>query len=222
MASGRDRLVRRRALRKRPQHERYEELRSTTIVTALETLRRPHGVEHQLDGPRGRGRGDAPVAPRVRAGPGSTHAGSVISGNPDFFRVTKRIHNHLHGSRGRRRTLSATRSTRSTTTIEAERRRDMLDLVSRRRRGPRSRSPDRGIDRAASSPRAPRSCGAVTSDSTSRTTSRAARGDFLIPYVEPADAYVFSRKAYAWEGLDEGRSRSSRRRSMRSLRRTKR
>jgi hypothetical protein len=25
---------------------------------------------------------------------------------------------------------------------------------------------------------------------------------FLIPYVEPARAYVFSRPAYAWEGLD--------------------
>ena len=28
---------------------------------------------------------------------------------------------------------------------------------------------------------------------------------FLLPYVEPADAYVFSRPAYAWEGLDRGR-----------------
>ena len=28
---------------------------------------------------------------------------------------------------------------------------------------------------------------------------------FLLPYVEPADAYVFSRHAYAWEGLDPGR-----------------
>ena len=23
-----------------------------------------------------------------------------------------------------------------------------------------------------------------------------------MPYVEPADAYVFSRQAFAWEGLD--------------------
>jgi trehalose synthase len=27
--------------------------------------------------------------------------------------------------------------------------------------------------------------------------------NFLRPYVEPADAYVFSRRAYLWEGLDE-------------------
>jgi trehalose synthase len=27
--------------------------------------------------------------------------------------------------------------------------------------------------------------------------------DFLRPYVEPADAYVFSRRAYLWEGLEE-------------------
>ena len=27
--------------------------------------------------------------------------------------------------------------------------------------------------------------------------------DFLRPYVEPADAYVFSRRAYIWEGLAE-------------------
>src|SRR5918994_1348999 len=26
--------------------------------------------------------------------------------------------------------------------------------------------------------------------------------EFLIPYVERADAYVFSRPTYAWEGLD--------------------
>jgi trehalose synthase len=30
--------------------------------------------------------------------------------------------------------------------------------------------------------------------------------DFLRPYVEPADAYVFSRRAYLWEGLDEERT----------------
>ena len=30
--------------------------------------------------------------------------------------------------------------------------------------------------------------------------------DFLRPYVEPADAYVFSRRAYLWEGLEEGKT----------------
>jgi trehalose synthase len=30
--------------------------------------------------------------------------------------------------------------------------------------------------------------------------------DFLRPYVEPANAYVFSRRAYLWEGLDEDRT----------------
>jgi trehalose synthase len=29
--------------------------------------------------------------------------------------------------------------------------------------------------------------------------------DFLRPYVEPADAYVFSRKAFVWEGLDDAK-----------------
>ncbi len=29
--------------------------------------------------------------------------------------------------------------------------------------------------------------------------------DFLRPYVEPADAYVFSRAEYAWDGLDRGK-----------------
>jgi trehalose synthase len=28
---------------------------------------------------------------------------------------------------------------------------------------------------------------------------------FLIPYVEPADAYVFSRRAFVWEGLDDAK-----------------
>jgi trehalose synthase len=30
--------------------------------------------------------------------------------------------------------------------------------------------------------------------------------DFLRPYVEPANAFVFSRRAYLWEGLDEDRT----------------
>ena len=30
---------------------------------------------------------------------------------------------------------------------------------------------------------------------------------FLLPYVEPADAYVFSRHAYAWEGSTPAASR---------------
>ena len=29
---------------------------------------------------------------------------------------------------------------------------------------------------------------------------------FLRPYVERADAYVFSRRAYEWEGLDSSRT----------------
>src|SRR6185436_15451249 len=28
---------------------------------------------------------------------------------------------------------------------------------------------------------------------------------FLIPYVEPADAYVFSRQSFGWEGLDRAK-----------------
>ena len=36
-------------------------------------------------------------------------------------------------------------------------------------------------------------------------TARAA-WDFLRPYVEPADAYVFSRRAYLWEGLEESKT----------------
>jgi hypothetical protein len=43
---------------------------------------------------------------------------------------------------------------------------------------------------------------------------------FLIGYVEPADAYVFSRRSYTWEGLDESKVTVIARRSTPSRRRT--
>ena len=95
----------------------------------------------------------------------------------------------------------ARRSTRCTTRRSAKLRRSWptrsLRMTScsctiRRRRGSSSRSARRGR----------LSCGAATSASTRRTTSLAQAWDFLRGYVEEAQAYVFSREEFVWEGLD--------------------
>ena len=47
--------------------------------------------------------------------------------------------------------------------------------------------------------------GAATSGSTAPTSLARAAWSFLLPHVQLADAVVFSRRAYVWEGLDEAR-----------------
>src|ERR1700730_16578445 len=86
----------------------------------------------------------------------------VIPGNPEFFRVTKRIHNHLHGAAGDGGRLA------------------------REARGAY------GVGRCHVGLHMP--------------TERArAAWRFLLPYVTPAEAYVFSRADFVWEGLDHAR-----------------
>lgn len=126
----------------------------------------------------------------------------VISGNEAFFGVTKRIHNNLHSSPGDGGPLG-----------DAERRiyeqalepniDDLLERVS----------PDDVViihdpQPAGVIPALKESLGVpviwrchVGIDVPSATARRA--WQFLTPYVEQADAYVFSRRAFVWEGLDD-------------------
>jgi trehalose synthase len=128
---------------------------------------------------------------------------AVIDGSPEFFAVTKRIHNRLHGAEG-----------------------DGLGLGEEAHRAYERVLADNG-DALASRVRAgdvvilhdPQTAGLVD-------TMRAAGASviwrchvgldvpndlareawaFLRPYVENADRYVFSRDCFAWEGLDRGR-----------------
>ncbi|MGH2753788.1 MAG: glycosyltransferase [Actinomycetota bacterium] len=125
----------------------------------------------------------------------------VISGRPDFFRVTKRIHNNLHGASGDGGPLGAEEQRIYQENLDS----NAIELVPRISEGDIVILHD------------PQTAGLVSKVSatgaqvvwrchvgldTPNETARAA-WDFLRPSIEPADAYVFSRKAFAWERLDD-------------------
>jgi len=124
----------------------------------------------------------------------------TIAGDPEFFRITKRLHNRLHGHEGDGGPLG-----------EAERgvyehccaaNAELLaELV-----GPEDVVLLHDPQTAGMIPRLLRTgapiiwrahVGIDPADELARQAWR-----FLIPYVERADAYVFSQPAYMWEGLD--------------------
>lgn len=129
----------------------------------------------------------------------------VIAGNDDFFRVTKRIHNHLHGAPGDGGELgpqereiyeaaNAVNADELTERIEPD------DIVIVHDPQPAALVPVIKKAGAAVIWRCH-----VGLDWPNELSRRA--WNFLIPYVSEADAYVFSRRAFAWEGLDEKKIR---------------
>ena len=124
----------------------------------------------------------------------------VIPGDADFFQVTKRIHNHLHGDAGDGGRLDdGARKTYE----------DVLrpsgEALSQRV-GPRDivvlHDPQTAGLTAAMTEVTPyvvwRShVGLDMPNDLARDAWR-----FLLPYVTPASAYVFSRADFAWEGLE--------------------
>ena len=124
----------------------------------------------------------------------------IIEGDPEFFQVTKRLHNRLHGYAGDGGPLGeAERAVYERVAAEhadllAQRvaPRDVVILHDPQTAGMVSRwSRQRRAGHLARAHR-PR-----------RAERARARGLALPPpYVEPADAYVFSRRSYTWEGLD--------------------
>jgi trehalose synthase len=128
---------------------------------------------------------------------------SVIDGDADFFAITKRIHNHLHGWPGDGRVLGQAEQAHYEATLEANAR----ELARTVRAGDIVFCHD------------PQTAGLVSPLIRIGATvvwrchvgidlpNGLARGawHFLRPYVEPADAYVFSRREFVWAGLDPGR-----------------
>jgi trehalose synthase len=126
----------------------------------------------------------------------------VIGGDAGFFRVTKHLHNHLHGADD-----GATLGEAERAIYERHTARCAAELVGRVTEGDVVLLHD------------PQTAGMVGPlvdagvpviwrahiglDAPNAITREAWR--FLIPYVEPADAYVFSRPTYAWEGLDRAK-----------------
>ena len=123
----------------------------------------------------------------------------VIEGNPDFFRVTKRIHNQLHGAEGDGGALG--KEERAIYDEVAEHNVDeLLGLVS-----PQDVVIVHDPQPAGLVARLKETAAVViwrchVGLDLPNDIARAA-WEFLIPYVEDADAYVFSREDFAWEGL---------------------
>ncbi len=127
----------------------------------------------------------------------------VLREGPEFFAVTKRLHNHLHDDPGdggalddsARRLYEGVLRANSEALAPLMQSEDVVYLHDPQTAGmvPALRELGLkvvwrchiGVDRPG----------------------ELARGawDFLRPYVEQADAYVFSRDEYVWEGLDRGR-----------------
>ena len=126
----------------------------------------------------------------------------VIAGSPDFFALTKGLHNRLHG-------------------LDED---DALGETARRLYDKVSSENARGLRRVVRAGDVillhdPQTAGLVrpmldhgayvvwrchVGLDTPNESARAA-WDFLVPYVQDAQAYVFSRTAFGWEDLDRAR-----------------
>jgi trehalose synthase len=129
---------------------------------------------------------------------------AVIDGEPEFFRITKRIHNRLHGSLGdggplggdERRAYDRVLAREGDALRELVRPGDVVELHDPQTAGLIRPMIDAGA-------RVIWVChiGVDRPDDVVRSG-----WDFLRPDVTAADACVFSRRAYLWEGLDRARS----------------
>jgi trehalose synthase len=145
-----------------------------------------------------------PVVGYLR-GAGWDAAWVVIDGDEGFFRVTKRIHNHLHGDEGDDGELDADALGAYDGALERTRD-ELLEVV-----GPRDvvflHDPQTlGLAPALADAgaRVVWACH-VGIDEPNDVVRRA--WDALRGYLEGADVCLFSRRSYVWEGLDEGRVR---------------
>jgi trehalose synthase len=128
----------------------------------------------------------------------------VLEGDPDFFHVTKRMHNNLHGFPGDGGDLGDDARATYERTLFANRD-ELEELV-----GPDDVVLLHDPQTAGLAPMlAPRGCAVVWrchigTDAPNDLVRRA--WSFLTPYVSAADACVFSRRAFAWDGLDPART----------------
>jgi trehalose synthase len=127
----------------------------------------------------------------------------VIEGDERFFAITKRLHNRLHGHAGDGGPLgaeerdayerrSAANAEQLLSQIGAD---DVVLLHDPQTAGMVPHVVDAGVRTIWRA-----HIGLDLPNDTAREAWR-----FLIPYVQPAHAYVFSREAFGWEGLDRDR-----------------
>jgi len=127
----------------------------------------------------------------------------TIGGNEEFFHVTKRIHNNLHGSRGdggelgdaERKIYEDALADEAAELAQLVQPGDIVYLHDPQPAGMVAAARERG---AACVWRCH-----VGTDVPNELSRRA--WAFLTPYVAEADALVFSRREFAWDGLDPDR-----------------
>jgi trehalose synthase len=127
----------------------------------------------------------------------------VIGGSPEFFTVTKRIHNRLHGAEGDGGALGNEERTiyESVLSQSAEELAELMrpgDVVLLH--DPQTAGLIEAIGERVAVVIWRCHVGLDLPNDRAREAWR-----FLIPYVARADGYVFSREAFAWEGLDGSR-----------------
>jgi trehalose synthase len=124
----------------------------------------------------------------------------TIAGDPEFFRTTKRLHNRLHGHDGDGGPLGEAERAAYEQLCDAE-----AELLAQRVR-PEDVVLLHDPQTAGMIPRLLRTGVTVIwrahvgVDPPNDLARQAWR--FLMPYVERADAYVFTHPVYVWEGLD--------------------
>ena len=127
----------------------------------------------------------------------------VIDGNQDFFRVTKRIHNNLHGATGdggflgepERAMYEGALAGNAEELIPLIRPEDIVILHD-----PQTAGLTEGLKATGATIIWRCHVGLDTPNDLARRA-----WSFLRPYIRTADAYVFSRKAFAWEDLDDSK-----------------
>jgi trehalose synthase len=172
--------------------EEARELLAGRVVWNVNSTARGGGVAELLES----------LVPYAR-GAGVDARWIVIDGTPDFFALTKRIHNRLHGTIGDGGPLDEA----THRTYEAALAANAVEFSARLRRGDVVIFHDpqpAGLIRAA------RNTGAsviwrchVGLDRPNDLAREA--WEFLYRYVVEADAYVFSRESFVWDGLDRDR-----------------
>jgi trehalose synthase len=125
----------------------------------------------------------------------------VIEGDPEFFTVTKRLHNHLHGAKGDGGELDAAAAAayEATLTRNAAALTELLepgDIVLLH--DPQTA----GLVESAKATGATAIWRCHVGLDTANDVARRA-WDFLRPHILDADAYIFSRRAFAWEKLQD-------------------
>jgi trehalose synthase len=128
---------------------------------------------------------------------------AVITGDAPFFKVTKRIHNLLHGSKGDGGELGDAEREAYESALEPNAR-ELAELVGGGDivilHDPQTAGLIPAVKEAGA--KAVWRCH-IGLDEPNDSARRA--WEFLRPYVEQADAYVFSRDAFVWEDLDRDR-----------------